>query len=190
MRHALGACAFVAFVAPALAAEPVKESFYAISGKTGMELYRSIGERGPAGGGHVAQTNFKLTWKRLFDERGGDCFLVYAKPVLTITQTYPKPSNKLSSDMQRRWDKFLSGIRKHEQTHVRMIGEMVSATEASLVGMSVQGDPTCAKVKAAVKQRINEGYEAHRDRTRQYDRTDLGMGGKAFLVLEDLVNER
>ncbi|RYE98157.1 MAG: DUF922 domain-containing protein [Oxalobacteraceae bacterium] len=39
---------------------------YAISGKTGAELYESIGERGPLLGANrvVAHTRFKLTWRR------------------------------------------------------------------------------------------------------------------------------
>lgn len=169
---------------------PVREKTYAISGSTGLELYRSIAEKGPNGGGHVAQTSFKLTWKRLFDERGGDCYLVHARPQLSITQTYPKPMGKLSADMRRRWDKFMVAARQHEHTHVRMIADMVRSTEASLSGMVERNDRTCAKVKKAVAARIDEGYQAHRERSRAFDKAELGFGGRMFVVLEDLVNER
>ena len=168
----------------------ISEKSYSISGATGFDLYQSISKNGPNGGGHVAQTSFKLTWKRLFDERGGDCFLVHARPQLAITQTYPKPAGKLSPDMRRRWDKFMSAARQHEQTHARMIAEMVRATEASLAGMMERNDRSCAKVKKSVAARIDQGYQAHRSRSRDYDKAELSFGGRMFVVLEDLVNER
>ena len=38
---------------------------YAITGKTGIDLYRSIGDKGPqAGVQAIAHTSFKLTWTR------------------------------------------------------------------------------------------------------------------------------
>jgi len=189
IRRIAAAIAAVALAAPAAAQAPVQERTYPITGGTGLELYRSIAEKAPNGGGHVAQTSFKLTWKRLFDERGGDCFLVHAKPVLSITQTFPKPG-KLDDDMRRRWEKFAAGMRQHEDQHVRMIEEMVKTTEASLVGMSVKDDRTCAKVKRAVSARIDEGYQAHRQRSRAFDKAEMGFGGRMFVMLEDLVNER
>lgn len=41
-----------------------KVETYAISGQSGLELYRSIGENGPNVGitRAIAYTNFKLTW--------------------------------------------------------------------------------------------------------------------------------
>jgi predicted secreted Zn-dependent protease len=179
-------------VAPAIAQglPPISEKTYSVSGTTGLELYTSISKNGPNGGGHVAQTRFKLTWKRLFDERGGSCFLVHAKPQLSMTQTYPEPTGKLSADMQRRWDKFMRAAREHEQTHARMIAEMVRTTEASLAGSFEPNDRTCAKVKKSVAAKIDQGYQAHRKRSRAFDKQELGFGGRMFVVLEDLVNER
>jgi len=169
---------------------PMAEKTYPVSGSTGLELYTSISKTGPNGGGHVAQTKFKLTWKRLFDERGGSCYLVHAKPQLSITQTYPKPKNELSADMQRRWEKFMRAAREHEHTHARMIAEMVRKTEASLVGSVEPNDRTCAKVKKSVAAKIDQGYQAHRERSRAFDKQELSFGGRMFVVLEDLVNER
>lgn len=169
---------------------PVVQKTYPVSGSTGLELYTSISRNGPNGGGHVAQTRFKLTWKRLFDERNGSCYLVHARPQLSITQTYPKPSGKLAADMQRRWNKFMVAAREHEETHARMIVEMVRATEASLVGGFEPNDRTCAKVKKSVAAKIDQGYQAHRERSLAFDKQELGFGGRMFIVLEDLVNER
>jgi predicted secreted Zn-dependent protease len=182
----------VMILAPAKAQDqpPIDETTYSVSGATGLELYTSISRNGPNGGGHVAQTRFKLTWKRLFDERGGSCYLVHAKPQLSITQTYPRPAGRLSTDMQRRWDKFMRAAREHEHTHARMIAEMVRTTEASLDGSFEPNDRSCAKVKKSVRAKIDRGYQAHRERSRAFDKQELGFGGRMFVVLEDLVNER
>jgi len=180
---------FALHAASAQAVE-VAQKTYAISGTTGLDLYRSVSENGPNGGGHVAQTAFKLTWKRLFDERGGDCYLVRADPVLSITQTFPKPAGELSPDMRRRWDKFAVGMRQHEDGHVALIERMVAETQASLSSSVERNDRSCAKVKKLVSAKIDAGYQAHRERSRAFDRQELGQGGRMFLMLEDLVNER
>src|SRR5690606_7902189 len=63
---------------------------YAISGKTGIELYRSIGDNGPkvGVGRTIAYTDFKLLWSRDYrPQPDGSCVLVSARPSLTIT--YP-----------------------------------------------------------------------------------------------------
>jgi predicted secreted Zn-dependent protease len=188
---ALSVCLAVAVTAASAQSQPpIAESTYAVSGTTGLELYTSISKNGPNGGGHVAQTKFKLTWKRLFDERGGSCYLVHAKPQLSINQTYPKPKNRLSADMQRRWDKFMRAAREHEHTHARMVAEMVRTTEAALAGSFEANDRTCAKVKKSVAAKIDQGYQAHRERSRAFDKQELSFGGRMLVVLEDLVNER
>ena len=192
LAKAMAAALSLAIVTPASAQDlpPILEKTYSIAGSTGLELYQSISSNGPNGGGHVAQTKFKLTWKRLFDERGGSCYLVHAKPQLSVTQTYPKPKSQLSPDMQRRWNKFMAAARQHEQTHARMIAEMVRTTEASLAGSFEANDRTCAKVKKSVAAKIDQGYQAHRERSRAFDKQELSFGGRMFVVLENLVNER
>lgn len=160
---------------------PVKIKTYAISGSTGAELYESIGENGPRDGndrGSIAQTVMHLKWNRLFDERGGDCYLVHARPSLTITMILPKPDKKLSASMQASWQRFITGVRTHEDVHVQMIRELVSNTQQSVAGAMVKNDRSCGKVKAEVSRRINEATAAHKARSRAYDRDDFGSNGK------------
>lgn len=174
-----------------LAAEPpVKITSYAISGSTGHALYQSIAENGPNGGAHVAHTDPKLVWKRLFDERGGSCYLVHARPQLSFVQVYPKPSEKLPEGTRRVWERFIAAVRKHEDTHVRMFRQMVVDTEASLAGMFEPNDRTCAKVKASVRARIDAAYDEYRERSRAFDRSELSPGGPIFVVREALLADR
>src|SRR5690606_40679606 len=65
---------------------------YRVSGQSGIELYRSIGEHGPkVGVGRViAYTDFKLLWSRDYrPQKDGSCTLVSARPSLTITYRLP-----------------------------------------------------------------------------------------------------
>ena len=103
-----------------------KVATYAISGKTGAELYASIGERGPKVGGGtraIAYTNFTLTWTRKYEPQGGACVLVSARPKLTITYTLPEPSGQLPASLQQSWGIFIAGMRatkdpwRHHQGH-------------------------------------------------------------------------
>ena len=68
----------------------VREKHFAISGSTGADLYASIGRNGPHNA--IAHTSYTLTWsrRRLVPE-GGGCRLAAARPIVTITYTYPKP---------------------------------------------------------------------------------------------------
>ena len=60
---------------------------YSVQGTTGLEIYRSIGERGPQLGVArvLAPTGFKLTWKRKYERQGN------APSLLHISEP-PRPS--------------------------------------------------------------------------------------------------
>lgn len=165
---------------------PVSEQPYSISGISGIELYRSIGEKGPPGA--IAETRYKLTWKRLFDEEGGSCSLVRFRPEITISIVLPKPDGKLTPEMQVRWERFIKGIRLHEMEHVRMIRSMVSETTGAVQGARVQNDKTCAKVKKEVSRRIDSALATYKAQSREFDRSELTEGGNVHRLILDLVN--
>lgn len=181
---------FMAVVSALAADAPVKVKTYPISGSTGFELFQSIGENGPMGGAHVAHTDPKIVWKRLFDERGGSCYLVHARPQLSFVQIYPKPSGKLPEATQAVWNRFIAAVRKHEDTHVSMFKQMIVDTQASLAGMFEPDDRTCAKVKASVTARLNEAQDAYRARSRAFDRAELSPGGPLAIALKSLLADR
>ena len=123
---------------------------YSITGRTGLELYKSIGERGPQIGNTraVAHTTFKLTWTRKYEPRGNSCVLAVARPKLIITYTLPKPKGELPAPVRRNWETFISGIAAHERVHGDYIKDMVREIEALSVGFTVEGDPGCKKIRA------------------------------------------
>ncbi|MDW6025976.1 DUF922 domain-containing protein [Mesorhizobium sp. BAC0120] len=173
------------------AVEKVKT--YAIAGKTGIELYRSIGERGPVISGNrrtIAHTNFTLTWSRKYVPQDGACTLVSAVPKLTITYTLPRPSEQLPAANRRLWGTFIGGVEAHERLHGEMIKKLVKDIEVATVGMSVPGDPKCVKIRAELKERLTDLFTAHQQRNRDFDRVEMGEGGNIHQLILGLVNGR
>lgn len=193
-HHWLRACAVVlAAVSSGARAEGQtieQVKTYAISGTTAAELYASIGERGPqAGMGRaIAHTNFKLTWQRKYEPQVGACTLVSAKPKLIITYTLPKPSGRLPADLQQRWDVFYEGVRRHELVHGQMIKDMVATIEKTTIGVSVANDPNCKKVRQEIIKPLSEASLAQREKSRDFDRIELGDGGNVHRLILGFVN--
>lgn len=170
-----------------------KVQTYAIAGKSGAELYASIGERGPTVGGRgraIAHTNFTLTWSRKYEPQGDACTLVSARPKLTITYTLPKPAEQLPAPTRKNWETFLSGVHDHERVHGDIIKDMVKQIEASSVGMSVSGDPNCRKIRTELTKRLSELSLAQRKQSRDFDRIELSNGGNVHQLILKLVNGR
>lgn len=197
MRTVLRLFLLAAFLSAATAAraqwKPVEKiETYAISGKTGAELYRSIGEKGPKIRGLVrtiAHTNFKLTWTRKYEPQAdGACTLVTAKPKLIITYTLPKPSGKLPAELQKNWETFISGLSAHEKVHGDIIVDMVKAIEAMSVGFSVPADPDCRKIRTELTKRLAELSLAQRQRSRDFDKVEMSDGGNVHQLILRLVN--
>ncbi|MFC3209133.1 DUF922 domain-containing Zn-dependent protease [Aquamicrobium soli] len=164
---------------------------YAISGTSGPELYASIGERGPLVGEGVrtiAHTNFKLTWTRDYQRRGNACTLALARPKLIITYTLPKPSAKLPPAVQKRWEVFIDGIRRHEKVHGEDIKSMVKRIEATTIGFTVDNDPKCTKIREAIKEPLSQASLAQRRQSREFDRVEMGEGGNIRRLILGLLN--
>ena len=164
---------------------------YSIAGKTGAELYASIGERGPKvgnGGRAIAFTNFKLTWTRKYEPRGSACVLVLARPKLIITYVLPKPAERLQGPIAKSWETFISGVRRHELVHGDLIKDMVKEIEAVSVGLSAPNDPNCQKIRADLTARLGELSRAQRQQSRDFDRTALSNGGNIHQLVLALIN--
>ncbi|MCW0000095.1 DUF922 domain-containing protein [Pararhizobium sp. YC-54] len=164
---------------------------YSVAGKTGAELYASIGQRGPKvgnGGRAIAFTNFKLTWSRKYEPQGNACVLVSARPKLIITYVLPKPAERLPAPIAKNWETFISGVRRHELVHGDYIKDMVKKIEAVSVGLSVPDDPKCQKIRADLTARLGELSRAQRQQSRDFDRTELSNGGTIHQLVLALVN--
>eukprot|EP01034_Spumella_vulgaris_P010837 gene10837-13757_t len=126
----------------------------------------------------IAHTDFKLTWTRKYEPQDNNaCTLVSAKPKLIITYTLPKPSKPLQGAMAQNWETFISGVRSHELVHGDFIKDLVKAIESTSVGLSVDADPNCRKIRAELTRRLGELSVAQRQSSRDFDRVELSDGG-------------
>lgn len=184
------AASFPALSADWQATEVVKP--YAISGTTGAELYASIGEKGPTIGPTrtIAVTNYDLKWRRNYVPEGTSCRLVSAKPFLTITYTLPKPSSKLPVPTETLWKSFIDGIRAHEKVHGDYVRQMTQAILDTTVGMVVENDPGCRKIKEEVKKPILDAGLAYKAKNRAFEEAEMAKGGNVHRLILTLVNGR
>jgi predicted secreted Zn-dependent protease len=167
-----------------------KVETYAVSGRTGIELYESIGERGPkAGIGRaIAYTTFDLKWSRKYVPEGSTCRLASARPHLTIITRLPKPADKLTAPTQMRWDKFIAGITAHERVHGEIIVDMVKAIKATSVGLTVADDADCKKIRKELTNRLRGLSDEQREKSRDFDRAEMRDGGNVHQLVLGLVN--
>lgn len=164
---------------------------YPISGTTGIALYRSIGERGPAVGPRraVAHTSFDLLWTRDYrPQADGSCVLAVARPSLVITYTLPKAPDGLAPAVAASWRRFRDGIAAHERVHGRHITEMVEKIAEVSLGLSAPDDPGCRKVRAALQGHLARLLAEQRQRGRDFDRVEMSDGGNVHRLILDLVN--
>ena len=192
MRFAAALVALFGLVPQAHAWQAVEQvSTYGVSGKSGAELYQSIGENGPViGDGRrtIAHTTFKLTWRRDYQERGSDCVLASAKPKLIITYTLPKPRGSMPSAVASSWKRFADGLATHEKVHGQYIIEMVEKIEAFSTGLTEPNDPGCKKVRATLQRNLKIFSDEQRARGREFDRIEMGDGGAVQQLVLGLVN--
>ena len=173
--------------------QPVEQiQTYPVTGDSGVDLYASIGERGPKIGREVraiAHTNFKLTWTRDYrPQPDGACTLVSARPKLIITYTLPKPASALSPELKKKWDVFIEGVRKHELLHGVIITDMVKEIERVSVGLSVADDPKCVKIRTELTAKLGEISKAQQKRSNDYDRMEMSEGGNVHQLILQFVN--
>lgn len=165
---------------------------YTVQGGTGMELYQSIGARGPKLGlaRVIAHTGFKLTWTRKYERQGDACVITVNKPNLVITYTLPKLKSTLAEPLKSRWDTFIAGVTAHEKIHGDFIKDMVKEIEAMSVGMTVENDPNCKKIRPQLQARLGELSQAQRARSRDFDKVELSDGGNVHQLILQLVDPR
>jgi predicted secreted Zn-dependent protease len=165
---------------------------YSVEGSDGLELYRSIGERGPKLGVArvIAHTGFKLTWTRKYERQDDACVITVNKPNLVITYTLPKLKGTLAEPLKSRWQTFVTGVTAHEKVHGDFIKDMVKEIEAISVGMREENDPECRKIRPKLQARLGELSQAQRARSREFDRVEMNDGGNVHQLILQLVEPR
>jgi predicted secreted Zn-dependent protease len=172
------------------ATEQVKP--YSVSGSTPIELYESIGAKGPLLGGSsraIAYTTFDLKWRRDYQPQAdGSCRLMTAIPFLTIIYSWPQPAQQLAEPTAGRWATFIEGIKRHEKVHGDMIREMTQRILDTTVGLTVADDPGCTKIRQEMQKPLAAASEEQRALSRDFDRVEMSNGGNVHQLVLNLVN--
>ena len=153
----LGACVAVAGEAAAGVKVSEKVRSYEIDGKTGEALLASMDRHGPKHGfltRAIAQTRYSVSWTVEWGETRAACRVKSIDGELDITYTYPR-AHRLSSGLERRWNRFLAGVKKHEKSHGDMARQMARTVEKSVAKLSIDDDPGCRKTRIEVKRRTD-----------------------------------
>lgn len=167
-----------------------KVEHYKVNGSVPMELYQSIGERGPklSLGRVIAHTTFKLTWQRDYQQQGQACVLATAKPRLIITYTLPKPAQKLAPEVAAKWEAFYDGIVEHEKLHGQFMKDLTQAIQDVSIGLRDENDPGCKKVRAALQAQLKPISDAHVARHSEYDQVEMSPGGAVHRLILTFLN--
>lgn len=170
------------------------EKTYAISGTTGLALYKSIGTSGPRirGGisSAIAKTDFDLKWGRDYKRDGNDCVLAVVRPFLTITYTLPKPAGNLPADVAARWRVFIDGIRAHEAVHGQYVTEMAQDIYDTTLGFRQKNDPNCKAIRNAIQTPLKAAFARYKARNRAFEQEEMSAGGNVRQLILGLVNGR
>lgn len=167
----------------------VRIEHYEVKGRTGEELYRSIGARGPKLGLSrvIAHTTFKLTWTRRYTPQGTACVISTARPKLTLIYTLPKAPKGLPAPVAESWARFAEGVAAHERVHGTFITDMVREIEAYSLGLRVEDDPDCRRIRPILQQKLGELSDAQRRRGREFDIVEMGDSGNVQQLILGLV---
>lgn len=190
---ALMTIGLLAAAAPATAGVKVsvKTTSYDIAGRTGAALLGAMDKRGPKHGfltRAIAQTRYAVTWELEWGEARGACRLKRADARLDITYTYPRVEGGVPRDLGKRWQGFMAGVRKHEETHGSLARQMAKAAEKSITGLRTAGDTGCAKAKREVRRRLDGIYRDYEARQARFDTREHRSGGPVDRLLKGLLS--
>ncbi len=128
------ACVAVAGEAAAGVKVSERTRGYEITGRTGAALLAAMDRRGPKHGfltRAIAQTSYSVSWRIEWVETRTACRVKSVDGELDITYTYPN-ARGLPRELQRRWARFLAGVKKHERAHGDTARQMVRSIEKSV----------------------------------------------------------
>lgn len=188
---ALGCLALCATAANAGERVKVNTKFYSINGATGAQLYSSMVKRGPRHGltsRAIAQTAYQVNWDAEVQPlANGTCRVVNAKPAISITYTYPKPAERLTAGVQRRWSRFMAEVRKHEEIHGRIARQMVAEAVREIRGLKYADDGSCKKTRREMKRRADAVYAKYEAKQIAFDKAEHRDSGNIDRLILGLI---
>jgi predicted secreted Zn-dependent protease len=167
----------------------VKMQTYDISGTTGEALIESMDRNGPRHGfmaRAIAQTSYTKDWDFDFVQVKGSCRIKQANGTLNLNLTYPHLVSALPPALDKRWARFFTGVRTHEETHGDIARQMMAATEKSLAGLTNPNDAQCSKTRREARRRIDAVFDQYEGKQNAFDAREHREGGHVEYLVDAL----
>ncbi len=171
----------------------VKTDYYTIKGDTGEALLKAMDRSGPRHGfmaRAIAQTRYTVQWNVEWSLAGKTCRVKSADVVLAVSYRYPAIAGTPSPALKRKWDTFMRGVRKHEETHGRIARQMVTEASRSALRVTRSNDPSCAATKREVSRIVHATYADYEARQQRFDALEHQPGGNVERFVARLTARR
>lgn len=167
----------------------VRTTSYSIVGRTGSDLLAQMDRKGPKHGfltRAIAQTRYTVNWNISWKSDGRGCRVDKVQARLDITYSYPRAVSAMAPSLRKKWNAFLRGVRKHEETHGTLARRMVDTAEASVAAVKASRDPRCRSAKAEVKRIISAAYSKYEAEQLAFDAREHRDDGNVARLIDRL----
>ncbi|MDQ6436921.1 DUF922 domain-containing protein [Mesorhizobium sp. LHD-90] len=171
----------------------VKVETYRVSGNNGAELMQSMESRGPRHGflaRAIAQTRYSVAWEMTWAVSDRRCKLKDADVTLSVNYRYPALAGRPSAGLRTRWKVFMTGVRRHEETHGRIARQMVNAAYKAVLRVKANDDPRCWKAKRQAMRVVQATYADYEARQERFDALEHQPGGPVERLVDRFIRRR
>jgi predicted secreted Zn-dependent protease len=165
---------------------------YDVAGATGAELIEAMDGLGPRHGHAtraIAETGYTVHWDLDVRRDDGICRLRQATGTMDVTYTFPRRLSPAGPALDRRWNRFMMGVRQHEHTHGRIAKQMMRKTDAALVGLERPDNWFCTNLHKEARRRIDTIYAEYEARQNAFDVREHRDGGHVDRLVHRLIGK-
>jgi len=145
---------------------------YQINGNTSQELREQMNSLGPFDHGkrYDAYTAWNIQWRYKYSDTQSGCKMEKVHVNLDITYTFPEWKNfaEANTELKEKWDKYLSNLRRHENTHAANGEEAAAEVEYVLQNFPVM--QSCQTLQALANRRAQQIIMHMNERDVEYDK--------------------
>ncbi|RRI05828.1 DUF922 domain-containing protein [Mesorhizobium tamadayense] len=177
---AIGALCGGAPVAMAGSKVLVRTTTYDVFGASGAALVEAMDRKGPKHGfmtRAIAETGYAVRWDLDVARDNGVCRLRGANGTMELTYTFPRLASPAAPALQQRWQRFLAGVRAHEEHHGRLARQMMRATQKSVSGLEMADNWFCTATHREARRRIDAVYAEYEAKQNAFDAREHRDGG-------------
>ena len=165
---------------------------YNVEGRTGAALVEAMDGLGPRHGHAtraIAETGYTVHWNLDVTRDKGVCRLRQAVGTIDLTYTFPRRTSSAGPALDRRWDRFMAGVRQHEHTHGRIAKQMMRATDTALAGLQRRDNWFCTNLYSEARRRIDTIYADYEARQNAFDAREHRDGGHVDRLVHALIGK-